>query len=48
MHEDYFISQLIKNHLIIDDVDLTNMTTDERAKAGLFLALQNPAENDRS
>jgi Fe-S cluster assembly ATP-binding protein len=30
--------------MFLDDVDITNMTTDERARAGLFLALQNPAE----
>ena len=30
--------------IYLDDVNLTNMSTDERAKAGLFLALQNPAE----
>ncbi len=30
--------------MFLDDLDITKMTTDERAKAGLFLALQNPAE----
>ena len=36
--------KITSGSLYLDDVDLTNMTTDERAKAGLFLALQNPAE----
>ena len=30
--------------IYLDDQDLTNMTTDERARCGLFLGLQNPAE----
>ena len=40
-HPRYKITQ---GSIHLDDVDLTNLTTDERAKAGLFLALQNPPE----
>lgn len=40
-HPRYIIT---KGSLYLDDVDITKMTTDERARAGLFLALQNPAE----
>ena len=40
-HPRYIIT---KGSLYLDDVDITEMTTDERARAGLFLALQNPAE----
>ena len=40
-HPRYVITE---GSLFLDDVDLTNMTTDERARAGLFLALQNPPE----
>ena len=36
--------KITKGSIYLDDVDLTHMTTDERARAGLFLALQNPAE----
>ena len=36
--------QITEGKIYLDDVDLTNMTTDERARAGLFLALQNPSE----
>ena len=36
--------KITEGSIYLDDVDLTNMTTDERAKAGLFLGLQNPAE----
>ena len=36
--------KITEGSIFLDDLDLTNMTTDERAKAGLFLALQNPAE----
>ncbi len=36
--------KITKGSIYLDNKDLTNMTTDERAKAGLFLALQNPAE----
>ena len=40
-HPRYKITQ---GSMFLDDVDITNLTPDERAKAGLFLALQNPAE----
>ena len=40
-HPRYKITQ---GSIHLDDIDLTNLTTDERAKAGLFLALQNPPE----
>ena len=40
-HPRYVITE---GSIYLDDVDLTNMTTDERARAGLFLALQNPPE----
>ena len=36
--------KITSGSMYLDDVDITNMTTDERARAGLFLALQNPAE----
>ena len=36
--------KITEGSIFLDDLNLTNMTTDERAKAGLFLALQNPAE----
>lgn len=40
-HPRYKITQ---GSIFLDDVDLTNLSTDLRAKAGLFLALQNPPE----
>lgn len=40
-HPRYIITE---GSIFLDDVDLTNMSTDERARAGLFLALQNPPE----
>ena len=40
-HPRYKITQ---GSMFLDDVDITNLTPDERARAGLFLALQNPAE----
>lgn len=40
-HPRYKITQ---GSIYLDDLDLTNLSTDQRAKAGLFLALQNPAE----
>ena len=36
--------KITSGSMYLDDVDITHMTTDERARAGLFLALQNPAE----
>ena len=33
-----------KGSIYLDDVDITKMSADERARAGLFLALQNPPE----
>lgn len=36
--------KITEGSIYLDDLDLTNMSTDERARAGLFLALQNPAE----
>ena len=40
-HPRYVITE---GSIYLDDVDLTNMTIDQRARAGLFLALQNPPE----
>ena len=40
-HPRYVITE---GSIFLDDLDLTNLSTDERAKAGLFLALQNPPE----
>lgn len=40
-HPRYKITQ---GSIYLDDLDLTDLSTDERARAGLFLALQNPAE----
>lgn len=40
-HPRYKITQ---GSICLDDLDLTNLSTDQRAKAGLFLALQNPPE----
>lgn len=40
-HPRYKITQ---GSIYLDELDLTNLSTDQRAKAGLFLALQNPAE----
>lgn len=40
-HPRYKITQ---GSIYLDDLDLTNLSTDQRAKAGLFLALQNPPE----
>lgn len=40
-HPRYKITQ---GSIYLDDLDLTNLSTDERARAGLFLGLQNPAE----
>ena len=40
-HPRYKITQ---GSMYLDDIDITNLTPDERARAGLFLALQNPAE----
>ena len=36
--------KITEGSIYLDNLDFTNMTTDERAKAGLFLGLQNPAE----
>ena len=36
--------KITKGTIYLDDVNLTDLTTDERARHGLFLALQNPAE----
>ena len=36
--------QITEGSIYLDDVDITNYSTDERAKAGLFLALQTPPE----
>ena len=36
--------KITKGSIFLDDLDITSLTTDERAKAGLFLALQNPPE----
>ena len=36
--------KIIEGNIFLDGVDLTEMSTDERAKKGLFLALQNPCE----
>ena len=36
--------KITEGSIFLDDLDLTNLTTDARARAGLFLALQNPAE----
>lgn len=40
-HPRYKITQ---GTIHFDDLDLTNLSTDQRARAGLFLALQNPPE----
>ena len=40
-HPRYKITQ---GSIYLDDKELTHLTTDERARAGLFLGLQNPAE----
>ena len=40
-HPRYVVTE---GSIFLDDVDLTSLTPDERAKAGLFLALQNPPE----
>ena len=40
-HPRYVIT---KGSIFLDDTDLTKLSADERAKAGLFLALQNPPE----
>ena len=36
--------KITEGSIYLDDLDLTNLTPDLRAKAGLFLALQNPPE----
>ena len=36
--------KITKGNIYMDDLDITNLSTDLRAKAGLFLALQNPPE----
>ena len=36
--------KITEGSIFLDDKDLTGLTTDERARSGLFLALQNPAE----
>ena len=36
--------KITSGSILLDDVDITNYSTDERARAGLFLALQNPPE----
>lgn len=36
--------EITEGSIFVDDLDITHLTTDERAKAGLFLALQNPPE----
>ena len=36
--------KITKGSIFLDDLDITNLSTDQRAKAGIFLALQNPAE----
>ena len=40
-HPRYVITE---GNIFLDDIDLTTLSADERAKAGLFLALQNPPE----
>ena len=40
-HPRYVITE---GKMYLDDVDITTLSTDERAKLGLFLALQNPPE----
>ena len=36
--------KITEGSIYLDDIDITNYSTDERARAGLFLALQNPPE----
>ena len=36
--------EITEGSIYLDDTDITKFSTDERAKAGLFLALQNPPE----
>ena len=36
--------KITEGSIYLDDKELTNLSTDERARAGLFLGLQNPAE----
>jgi len=36
--------ELKKGKIILDDKDITNLTTDKRAKEGLFLSFQHPPE----
>ena len=36
--------EITEGSIFLDDIDLTNLTPDERSRAGLFLALQNPPE----
>ena len=40
-HPKYVVTQ---GSIYFDDVDILSKTTDERAKLGLFLAMQNPSE----
>ena len=40
-HPKYVVTE---GSIFFDDVDVLNKTTDERAKLGLFLAMQNPSE----
>ena len=40
-HPKYIVTE---GSILIDDEDLLKMTTDERAKKGLFLGMQNPSE----
>ena len=40
-HPKYVVTQ---GSIFLDDTDVLKMTTDERARAGLFLAMQNPSE----
>lgn len=40
-HPKYKVTQ---GSIFLDDVDVLSLTTDQRAKAGLFMAMQNPVE----
>jgi len=36
--------EIVSGRILLDDLDITRMPVDERARAGLFLAMQNPVE----
>lgn len=38
------VYEVVSGKILLDDIDLTDMTTDERARAGLFLSFQSPLE----